>query len=142
MEETNITELTAQIAAAYVGKNNVTIDQIPEVIATTRNALLNGEPIANGDRSVQPSKQEIKRSITDDYLISFEDGKPYKSLKRHLRTHYDLSPEEYREKWGLPRDYPMVAPSYSESRRELAKKIGLGRREPVVETPSRKKRGS
>lgn len=87
---------------------------------------------AEGNVKASVEKQEpavaIRKSITPDYLICLEDGKKFKSLKRHLRTHYDLSPEEYREKWGLPRDYPMVAPNYAQARSKLAKKMGLGQK--------------
>lgn len=122
-------ELTADIVAAYVGNNAVPSSDLPELIRNVHSALA---AVAAGE-SEEP-KVELKpavsprRSVHDDYIICLEDGKKFKSLKRHLRTHYDLSPAEYREKWGLAPDYPMVAPSYARARSELAKKMGLGRK--------------
>ncbi len=121
--------LTADIVSAYVSKNTVVASELPVVINTVCEALI----IASA-KSEQPQTVElipavpIKKSITPDYIICLDDGKKFKSLKRHIRTLYGLSPEEYREKWGLPYDYPMVAPNYAASRSALAKKIGLGRR--------------
>ncbi len=121
--------LTADIVSAYVSKNTVVASELPVVINAVCEALI----IASA-KSEQPQTAElipavpIKKSITPDYIICLDDGKKFKSLKRHIRTLYGLSPEEYREKWGLPYDYPMVAPNYAASRSALAKKIGLGRR--------------
>ncbi len=121
--------LTADIVSAYVSKNTVVASELPVVINAVCEALI----IASA-KSEQPQTVElipavpIKKSITPDYIICLDDGKKFKSLKRHIRTLYGLSPEEYREKWGLPYDYPMVAPNYAASRSALAKKIGLGRR--------------
>ena len=121
--------LTADIVSAYVSKNTVVASELPVVINAVCEALI----IASA-KSEQPQRAElipavpIKKSITPDYIICLDDGKKFKSLKRHIRTLYGLSPEEYREKWGLPYDYPMVAPNYAASRSALAKKIGLGRR--------------
>ncbi len=121
--------LTADIVIAYLSKNTVVASELPVVINAVCEALI----IASA-KSEQPQTAElipavpIKKSITPDYIICLDDGKKFKSLKRHIRTLYGLSPEEYREKWGLPYDYPMVAPNYAASRSALAKKIGLGRR--------------
>ncbi len=121
--------LTADIVSAYVSKNTVVASELPVVINAVCEALI----IASA-KAEQPQTAElipavpIKKSITPDYIICLDDGKKFKSLKRHIRTLYGLSPEEYREKWGLPYDYPMVAPNYAASRSALAKKIGLGRR--------------
>ena len=126
----NLVELTADIVAAYVSNNTVAQADLPKLIANIYQSLASATPGA-GEAKL-PDAVELKpavpvrKSITPDYIICLEDGKKFKSLKRHLRTHYDLSPEQYREKWGLPHDYPMVAPTYAEARSSLAKKIGLG----------------
>ena len=131
--ELDLTSLTADIVSAYVAHNALTSDKLPEFIGSVYGALSRASV-----QSIEPEKVElkpaiaIKKSVTPEYIICLEDGKKFKSLKRHLRTHYDLSPEDYREKWGLPRDYPMVAPSYAAARSDLAKNIGLGRRGTVV----------
>lgn len=121
-------DLTADIVAAYVSNNVVAGSDLPSVITNVHQALLNISDM-NNEPEAEPLTPavSIRKSITAEYLICLEDGKKFKSLKRHLRTHYDLSPEEYRDKWGLPSDYPMVAPSYARARSELAKKMGLGR---------------
>jgi len=120
-------ELAADIVSAYVSNNAVPSGDLTALIGDVYAALKKtaaGEPVA----APEPLKPAVpvKKSITDDYIICLEDGKKFKSLKRHLRTHYNLSPEQYREKWGLPADYPMVAPKYAEARSQLAKKMGLG----------------
>lgn len=122
-----LVELTARIVSAYVSNNNVQANELPQLISDTHTALAQ----ASGDAS--PVKREelkpkvpVKRSVMPDHIICLEDGKKFKSLKRHLRTHYNLTPEEYRAKWGLPHDYPMVAPNYAKARSDLAKKMGLG----------------
>ncbi len=124
-----LVEHTARIVEAYVSNNQVDVKDLPALIADVHAALgkvLSGEPVAE--------RQELKpavakhRSVMPDYIICLEDGKKFKSLKRHLRTHYSMTPEEYREKWGLAADYPMVAPNYARERSELAKKMGLGTR--------------
>jgi len=120
-------ELTAGIVSAYVSNNSVAAGDISSLISQVHMALLrisNGQ----GEMTVDLAKPAIaiKKSITADYIICLEDGKKFKSLKRHLRTQYDMTPEDYREKWGLPLDYPMVAPNYAEARSQLAKKMGLG----------------
>ncbi len=120
--------LTSDIVSSYVSNNTVSSDEIPKVIDQVFKALSNAgnETMIAADRP-QPAVP-INRSITPDYLICLEDGKKLKMLKRHLKTAYGMSPEEYRERWGLPADYPMVAPSYAERRSKLAKDIGLGTR--------------
>ena len=121
--------LSADIVSAYVGHNALSVADLPKLIAEVHNAL---RSLKNNGAVALPVELKpavaIKKSIAPDFLICLEDGKKFKSLKRHLRTHYDLSPEQYREKWGLPADYPMVAPNYSETRSRLAKDNGLGRK--------------
>ena len=128
-DQTNFIGLTAEIVSAYVSNNTVASADIPALINQVHSALLR---VSNGDvpASSEPTRPAVpvKRSIHPDYIVCLEDGKKFKSLKRHLRTHYNLSPEEYREKWGLPADYPMVAPNYSATRSRLAKDNGLGRK--------------
>ena len=118
-------ELTNEIVAAHVSNNTMPVADLPQLIQDVYKTLAN---VGNGDVSLerlQPAVS-IKKSIQPDFIICLEDGKKLKMLKRHLKTAYNMSPEEYREKWGLPRDYPMVAPSYAKHRSSLAKKIGLG----------------
>ncbi len=123
-------QLIADVVAAYVSNNRVEVSQIPEVVENVRRSLSqisiqeNKEPM----QEMQKPAVSIRRSITPDYVVCLEDGKKLKMLKRHLRTTYNLSPEEYRAKWNLPSDYPMVAPNYAKQRSEFAKKIGLGRK--------------
>jgi predicted transcriptional regulator len=129
MDKSNLVALTASIVSAYVSKNAVERDELPAMIADVHDALSKAS-----QRSVTPEREELKpavspkKSIHDDFIICLEDGKKFKSLKRHLRTHYNLTPEEYREKWGLAHDYPMVAPKYAAARSQLAKQMGLGTR--------------
>ncbi|MFT3989721.1 MucR family transcriptional regulator [Aestuariivirga sp.] len=121
-------ELAAQIVAAYVGHNTVPQADLPRLIADTVRALdaaMAGAPLAEAESRPPVS---IKKSVTSDYIICLEDGKKFKSLKRHLRTHYNLTPDQYREKWGLPADYPMVAPHYAAARSKLARRMGLGQK--------------
>jgi predicted transcriptional regulator len=122
-------ELATQIVAAYVTKNPVEQADLPKLITEVHRALEKAAagqaPGGSATVELKPAVN-IKRSITPDYLICLEDGKKFKSLKRHLRTHFSLTPEQYREKWGLPADYPMVAPNYATSRSKLAKNMGLG----------------
>lgn len=118
----------AEIVSAYVRNNKVQTSELPDLIRNVHRSLLElGGAIAEPER--QTPAVPVKKSIQHDYLICLEDGLKFKSLKRHLRSKYDLSPDEYREKWGLPADYPMVAPGYSAQRSKLAKKMGLGRQE-------------
>ncbi|ODT77199.1 MAG: MucR family transcriptional regulator [Pelagibacterium sp. SCN 64-44] len=132
-----ILELTTEVVAAYVGKNAVSAGDLPKLITDTHAALTQLQP---GD-VVEPVIEltpavSIKKSITPEFLICLEDGLKFKSLKRHLATHHQLTPEQYREKWSLPLDYPIVAPSYSATRSALAKANGLGRKleEPAAAT--------
>jgi predicted transcriptional regulator len=129
MATNSLIKLTAEIVSAYVSNNTVVATELPALINDVHQAL------TRATSSAAPAEREelrpaipVKRSVTPDYIICLEDGKKFKSLKRHLRTHYNLSPEEYREKWGLPHDYPMVAPNYAAARSALAKKMGLGTR--------------
>jgi predicted transcriptional regulator len=120
-------KLTASIVSAYVSHNSVPSAELPALIgqvhaALTRVSSGHGEALGNALRPAIP----VKQSIAPDYIICLEDGKKFKSLKRHLRTHYNLTPEQYREKWGLGTDYPMVAPNYAAARSRLAKQMGLG----------------
>ena len=126
--KTPMIDLAAQIVAAYVARNAVEQSDLPRLIADVHRALEHAASGAAGkDEVIEPKPAvNIKKSITADYLICLEDGKKFKSLKRHLRTHFGLSPEQYREKWGLLPDYPMVAPNYATSRSALAKNMGLG----------------
>ncbi len=134
----NLIELTADIVAAFVQKNPVPVTALPDVIASVHMALAQvNSPVAAPEEAQKPAVNP-KRSVFPDYIVSLEDGKRYKSLKRHLRTAHDLSPEQYRQKWGLPNDYPMVAPSYSATRSALAKSLGLGRKPAPVSIPAKK----
>lgn len=137
----NIT-LTAEIVAAYVGNNTVSVTDLPALIKATY-AALNG--VGGVEALAEPAvakatASQVRRSITADALISFEDGKPYKTLKRHLTTH-GLTVAEYRAKWGLPNDYPTTAPAYSEARSAMAKALGLGvgGRKPAAASKGKKK---
>ena len=127
-QKLELLDMTTTIVAAYVGANTVSMDAIPTLIASVKKALsseLDVESDKNGDK-LKPAIS-INKSITDDFIICLEDGKKLKMLKRYLRSNYGLSPEDYRKRWGLPADYPMVAPNYAEKRSNFAKKIGLGR---------------
>jgi predicted transcriptional regulator len=131
-------ELTTDIVSAFVANNAVTITDLPKLIASVHESLTSllsthSEPVV--ERLAPPVS--IKKSITSDYLISLEDGRQYKSLKRHLSGR-GLTPEQYRTKWGLPTDYPMVAPSYAKQRSELAKALGLGRARGKLAAPQKR----
>ena len=119
-------ELAADIVSAYVSNNSVAAGDLPALIGEVHSALK--RVTASNGATVEPQKPAVsaKKSIADSHLICLEDGKKFKSLKRHLRTKFNLSPEQYREKWGLPSDYPMVAPNYAKARSALAKEMGLG----------------
>jgi predicted transcriptional regulator len=147
----DILGLTAQIVSAHVSKNQVGTDALPPLIQSVYRSLSTAgtaseQALAQGP--AQAPAVPIKKSVFPDYIVCLEDGKKLKMLKRHLHTSYGLSPDAYRTKWGLPREYPMVAPSYAATRSTLAKSIGLGRRpapdpEPVVSRhPARRARGS
>jgi predicted transcriptional regulator len=120
-------ELTAQIVSAYVGNNPVQPGELSSLIGQVFNALTR---VSSGQSELpnEPLKPAIsvKKSISPEHIVCLEDGKKFKSLKRHLRTRYNMTPEQYREKWGLPPDYPMVAPNYAAARSQLAKEMGLG----------------
>ena len=124
-----VLKMAVEIVSAYVSNNDVSAAQVPDLINTIYSSLntLNGSSSINGTESPKPAVS-IRRSITPDYIICLEDGKKLKMLKRHLRASYGITPDEYRTKWGLPPDYPMVAPNYAEQRSNFAKKIGLGRK--------------
>ncbi|TGQ20031.1 MAG: transcriptional regulator [Mesorhizobium sp.] len=127
-ETTSLVELTADIVSAYVSKNSVPVASLPDLIESVNSSLWKiGQP-AEPEKPAQTPAVNPKRSVFPDYIICLEDGKKFKSLKRHLAVHYGMTPAEYREKWGLKPDYPMVAPSYSEARSSLAKSSGLGRK--------------
>lgn len=120
-------DLAADIVSAYVSNNSVPVTDLPLLIGEVHSALLRlgggpAEPQAEAPKPAVP----VKKSVMPDYIVCLEDGKKFKSLKRHLRTQYGMTPEQYREKWGLPADYPMVAPNYAAARSELAKSMGLG----------------
>ena len=121
-------EYTVDIVSAYVSNNSVPASDLAGLISEVYSALANVNTASAAAVVAEAPKPAIspKKSITDTYLICLEDGKRFKSLKRHLRTQYNLSPEQYREKWGLPADYPMVAPNYAKARSALAKEMGLG----------------
>jgi predicted transcriptional regulator len=129
----DLVELSADIVCAYVSHNALSPTDLPRLIAEVHVALkgLRSVSVHEPTEELKPAVP-VRKSIAPDYIICLEDGKKFKSLKRHLRTHYDLSPEEYREKWGLAPDYPMVAPNYSATRSRLAKDNGLGRKAPAT----------
>ena len=132
--DTSPLNLVSEIVSAYVSRNNLPPSELPQLINTVHEALRMPEQAA---ASVPEPAVPIKKSIRPDYVICLEDGRKLKMLKRHLRTAYDMTPDEYRQKWGLASDYPMVAPKYAAKRSELAKKIGLGRK-PGQKVKSRK----
>ena len=126
-ERSEIIEMTADIVSAYVGNNSVSAGDLPGLIHSVHRALVG---VTGAVEVAEPEPKEpavpIKKSITPGFLICLEDGRKFKSLKRHLRTKYNLSPESYRAKWGLPKDYPMVAPDNAKARSDMAKQMGLG----------------
>jgi predicted transcriptional regulator len=126
-DKSEIIEMTTDIVAAYVGNNTVSTADLPALIQSVYRSL---SGVLSGGEAVEAAPKEpavaVKRSITPDFLICLEDGRKFKSLKRHLRTKYNMSPEDYRAKWGLAKDYPMVAPNYARARSDLAKQMGLG----------------
>jgi predicted transcriptional regulator len=127
-DEGSYIQLTANIVSAYVSNNSVSSTEIPALISQIYSALMrvsNGVQVAVPAEPLKPAVP-IKRSITPEYLVCLEDGKKFKSLKRHLRTQYDMTPDQYRTKWNLAADYPMVAPNYAAARSQLAKQMGLG----------------
>jgi predicted transcriptional regulator len=128
LTETLIT-LTADIVSAHVSHNSVAVSDVPGLIQNVHSALfrLNGAATPEPEVKQEPAVS-VRASVKPDYIVCLEDGKKLKMLKRHLMTHYQMTPEQYRAKWNLPADYPMVAPNYADQRRNLAKKIGLGTR--------------
>jgi predicted transcriptional regulator len=134
------TELIADIVSAYVSNNPVPVSALPELIASVA-ASLRGlvEDAAPAQVEPQMPAVPIKKSVRPDYIVSLEDGRKFKSLKRYLRTSYGMTPDEYRAKWNLPSDYPMVAPNYSKTRSDLAKSLGLGRK-PTQKPNSRRRK--
>lgn len=126
-DQSSVIEMAAEIVSAYVGHNVISTEQLPNLIRQVHAAL---NSVGTGAPEAPPAALvpavSIKKSINPDFLICLEDGRRFKSLKRHLRTRYAMSPEEYRAKWGLPKTYPMVAPSYAAARSALAKSMGLG----------------
>lgn len=145
MQETNsqpaeLLDFTTEIVAAYVSNNAVNSADLAGLIASTHSALRSlALPPAPPEAEPLVPAVPIKRSVTPDYIICLEDGKKFKSLKRHLATHFQLTPDAYRTKWGLPSDYPMVAPNYTATRSALAKSSGLGRK-PATTTPAKRVR--
>jgi predicted transcriptional regulator len=123
----NYVELAADIVSAYVSNNSVATSDLPSLIGEIHSALvrISSGVVETPSESLKPAVP-VKKSITPDYIICLDDGKKFKSLKRHLRTQYNMTPEEYRERWNLPAEYPMVAPNYAQARSQLAKKMGLG----------------
>ncbi|MBI1209468.1 MAG: MucR family transcriptional regulator [Azospirillum sp.] len=123
--------LTARVVAAYVGKNTVTAADLPDVIQSVHASLMR---LSDSDQTAAPLPEalvpavSIRKSVTADFIVCLEDGKKMKMLKRHLMTRYGLTPDAYRAKWNLPKDYPMVAPNYAQARADTAKRLGLGRR--------------
>jgi predicted transcriptional regulator len=129
MQQDNLIELTAEIVAAFVSSNTIPSAEVSNLIRDVHMALHRTAAGAAAPQHEAPKPAvPIKKSVTPDFIVCLEDGQKFKSLKRHLRTRYDLTPEEYREKWGLPADYPMVAPNYARARSKLAKQMGLGQK--------------
>ena len=129
LASTNYIELAADIVSAYVSNNSVPSGDLPSLINDVHLALVKvGGTVSEAPAEAPKPAVPVKKSITPDYIVCLEDGKKFKSLKRHLRTQYNMTPEQYRERWGLPSDYPMVAPNYAKQRSELAKAAGLGRK--------------
>ena len=120
-------ELTSEIVAAHVSNNTLSVNDLPQLI---RDVYATLETVGTGNKALDPLTPvvPIRKSVTPEFLVCLEDGKKLKMLKRHLKTSYNMTPEEYRQKWNLPRDYPMVAPNYAKQRSDLAKEIGLGRK--------------
>jgi predicted transcriptional regulator len=126
-ETSNYIELAAEIVSAYVSNNSVPASDLPGLLNDVHSALVRvSSGVAVSTPEAAKPAVPPKKSITNDYIVCLEDGRKFKSLKRHLRTQYNMSPEEYREKWSLPADYPMVAPAYAKARSALAKQMGLG----------------
>lgn len=139
--KSDLAELTADVVSAYVANNSVPANELPALIQQihqTLSALVSGGSVKEPEAEKQKPAVSIKKSVTPDYIISLEDGRKFKSLKRYLQTSHGMTPEDYRAKWNLPADYPMVAPNYAAQRSELARSMGLGRK-PAPAKPARKK---
>ena len=135
----SVVEMAAEIVSAYVRNNSVPVSELPTLLQSVHDSLgsiLNGSKPEAVKEPPQP-KVSVKKSVTNDYIVCLEDGKRFKSLKRHLHSEHGLSPQDYRDKWGLTKDYPMVAPAYADARSNLAKTMGLGRKAgtPAMEMP-------
>jgi predicted transcriptional regulator len=141
MSDETLIALTADIVAAHVGSNNVSITDLPALIGSVHKALAGLGTVAEPEPAKQEPAVSVRASIKPDYIVCLEDGKKLKMLKRHLMTHYQLTPDQYRAKWNLPADYPMVAPNYAATRKALALKIGLGRKPKAAPAPAPVKRG-
>jgi predicted transcriptional regulator len=139
--DTSALELTASIVSAYVSKNSVPVTGLPDLVASVHASLQKLATAAEPEPVQATPAVPIKKSVTPDYIISLEDGRKFKSLKRHLSAHYGMTPDEYRAKWNLPSDYPMVAPNYAATRSALAKTMGLGRK-PGAKTASKAKQAA
>jgi predicted transcriptional regulator len=138
-EQISTLELTASIVSAYVAKNSVPMANLADLVTSVHASLLRLGPTVEPEPVQTAPAVPIKKSVTPDYIISLEDGRKFKSLKRHLSTHYGMTPEQYRAKWNLAPDYPMVAPNYAATRSALAKTMGLGRKaEPAKKVVSAK----
>lgn len=134
IDPSELQALTAKVVAAYVGNNSVTVADLPAVINNVQAAFRSlGEEKPAAARVEQTPAVPIKKSVTPEYIVCLEDGKKLKMLKRHLKTVYDMTPDEYRAKWNLPPEYPMVAPNYAKARSEMATKLGLGRKKTVAD---------
>ena len=144
-DRSDLMQLTSEIVAAHVSNNPVPLGELSGLIQTVHSTLTGlSKPAVEPEPELKPAVNP-KKSVTDDYIVCLEDGKKLKMLKRHLARAYDMTPEQYRAKWGLPYDYPMVAPAYAKKRQELARKIGLGRKPRITEaepTPRPKARRS
>ena len=128
MMDQNEIDLTADIVSSYVANNSVPVSELAALIHSVHQALTQlGRPVVHENKQQEPAIS-VRKSVTSDFIICLEDGKKFKSLKRHLNTRYNMTPAEYRAKWGLPSDYPMVAPNYSAARSNLANAMGLGRK--------------
>lgn len=128
VSEQNEVDLTADIVSSYVANNSVPVSELAALIHNVHHALTQlGRPVVHDSKQQEPAIS-VRKSVTPDFIICLEDGKKFKSLKRHLHTRYNMTPAEYRAKWGLPSDYPMVAPNYSAARSNLANAMGLGRK--------------
>lgn len=134
-----LAELTAEIVSAFVSNNPIPAPSLPDLIASVHLSLSGlSQPVEPVAEPLVPAVNP-KKSVTADYIICLEDGKRFKSLKRHINVHFDLTPDAYRAKWNLPHDYPMTAPNYAAQRSQLAKSIGLGRKAPPAKAPAKQK---